>query len=70
MQQVETLEDHADTLALLAQLLVTEQRQVLAVHEDAPGSRALQQVQAAQQSTLARPAPPHDPEDRTVGNLQ
>src|SRR5471032_2464373 len=70
MQQVEPLEDHADALALLAQLLVAEQCQVLAVHEDAPGGRALQQVQAAQQGTFARPATPHNPEDRPVGNLQ
>ena len=45
-EQVEALENHADVLPGLAQLLVPQLGQVLAVHQDRPGGGALQQVHA------------------------
>ncbi len=70
MQQVEALEDHADALALPAQLAHGQGAKVLAVHQDAPAAGPLQQVQAAQQGRLAGAAAPENAVHRPVGNRQ
>src|SRR5471032_1386480 len=70
MQQVEALEDHADALALLAQLLVAQLGQVLVIQNDAPAGGPLQQVKAAQKGTFTRPAAADDAKNRAVVYLQ
>ena len=61
--QVEVLEDHADLLAGLPQLLCRERQHILSVHRDGAGGRALEQVDAAHQCGLARTGKTDDAED-------
>ena len=69
-QQVEVLEDHADLAASLSQIPLAEGDQVLAIDDDLPLGGALQQVDAADEGTLAGTGGTDHPEDLALGHMQ
>ena len=64
------LENHADGAAATGQLLLGHGAQVLPVNDHLSLTGPLQQVQAAHQGGLARPAHTHDAEDISISNGQ
>ena len=69
-EQVEALEDHADGLAGLAQVLVLQLGDLLAVYDHRAGGGPLQQVHAPDQGGLARPGQADDAENFPGANVQ
>ena len=62
-EEVEALEDHADGLSGLPELLGAQAQHVPAVHHYLPAGGPLQQIDAAHQGALARAAEPNDAEN-------
>ena len=62
------LEDHADGFSRLAKLSVGQRHHVQAVHDDGAAGRALQQIDTADQSGLARAGKPDDAENLASGD--
>ena len=62
------LEDHADGFSRFAKLGVGQRHHIKAVHDDGAAGRALQQIDAADQSGLARAGQPDDAENLALGD--
>ena len=70
IQQIELLEDHADALAYLAELMVGKLLYILTVNFYMTARRSLQCIDHAQQSGFAGTAEADDTEDISIFNMQ